>query len=105
MSAQPIPFKVPRKSAAEIRSLARVEHARETAVKRAIDRADQVLSRLEASASDFDAEIKKLQTRKKLALARQQKVEDRVLQLMSDAGLRNWWAIESRSRSAAMRSR
>jgi hypothetical protein len=87
MAAQPIPFKVPRKSAAEIRSLARVDHAREAGLKRAIDRAHQLLSRLEGRAAVFDAEIKKLQARKKHALARAAAIEERVLELMTEADL------------------
>jgi Siphovirus Gp157 len=86
MAAQPISFKVPRKSAATLRSIAKVDHAREAGVKRAIDRAHQVLSRLEARSAGFDAEIKKLQARKKHALARAAAIEERTLELMTEAG-------------------
>jgi Siphovirus Gp157 len=80
-------FKVPRGNAGSLRASANAGRERESGVKRAIDRADQVLSSLEARAAGFDRAIKALQARKKHALARASAIEERVLELMSEAGL------------------
>jgi Siphovirus Gp157 len=82
-----LPFKVPRPKAGSLRASAKASRERESGVKRAIDRADQVLSSLEARAAGFDRAIKALQARKKHALVRATAIEERVIELMSEAGL------------------
>jgi Gp157 protein len=80
-------FKVPRANAGPLRASANAGREGESGVKRAIDRADQVLSSFEARAAGFDRAIKVLQRRKKHALGRAGAIEERVLELMSEAGL------------------
>jgi hypothetical protein len=86
MSAQPLPFKVPRQAKPD-RSLRDAERHREAGIKTAIDRVAGALTRCEARAAATDLEIKRLQARKKMALARAAAIEERTLELMAAAGL------------------
>lgn len=83
-AARVIPFKVPRTRTA-LRNQASAENQREAGLKRAIDRAAAVLDRLEARAEACDKQAKALAARKKLACARAAAIEERILELMSEA--------------------
>jgi len=63
------------------------ERDREAALKRAIDRADRVLARLEARQAQYDAAAKRAKARKEAACRRAQAIEDRIIELMQAAGL------------------
>ena len=56
-------------------------------VKRAVDRANAILDRLEARSAEIAKEQKRLAKRKAIAQAKYERCEDRVITLMQDAGL------------------
>lgn len=87
MAAHALPFKVQARTPKPESSEVEASRRRGQQVKLAIDRTDTVLTSYEARIAGFDLEIKKLQARKKHAAARCAAIEDRVLELMSDAGL------------------
>jgi Siphovirus Gp157 len=87
MAAQPLPFKVPARTAKPQLAEREMERQRAAGFKRAIDRVDTVLTRLEDRAAACDVQIKFWQARKKLALARAAAIEERTLELMAAAGL------------------
>jgi Siphovirus Gp157 len=71
-----------------IRAEVKAERDREAVLRTKIDRVHRLLSALEARAAACDLAIKQAQARKKAACARAERIEDRVLLLMQDAGLK-----------------
>ncbi len=81
------PPAAPRKPLIAVKSEARVQHDAEARLKRKIEQANRVLDALAARESQLSARIGQLSQRKDAALARAQRLEDRILAEMSAAGL------------------
>jgi Gp157 protein len=89
MSALPssvvVPF--PKRNANKLRREGEAARERDARLKRLIDRAAAVLDQLEARAEACDREMKQLTRRKKLALARAERIENQILERMRAGAL------------------
>lgn len=85
MSAAPVPFR--RLSLPEQRRQAERERSAELKRKRDIDRAAELLDRLEARMNALSRSIARLQRTKSIMAARYERIEDRVLTLISEGRL------------------
>lgn len=66
---------------------ANAERNAETRLKRKVEQAHAVLNRLESRSKEWAFQIKELQKRKQAVDLRAERIEDRILQEMGDAGL------------------
>lgn len=77
----------PKPTAAARKAEAHAERNAESRVKRKVEQAHAVLNALEARSKDLARQIKALQKRKQATDARLERIEDRILVEMGDAGL------------------
>jgi hypothetical protein len=77
----------PKRSVRERKASALADASAESALKRIVERANDVLDALEAREVSLASQIKALQKRKAANAARIERIEDRALTLMQEAGL------------------
>lgn len=94
-----LPSALPKRSAVERKRAAAESRNAEAHLKSKIEQANTILDRLEARAAAQAALLKAIAKRKAATLARIERIEDRILQDMEDAGVTELMGIRCKMRS------